>query len=75
MVVGALAGCTPHAPAPIVTPVTHDPRFDWFEYAGHDPVFDTLARDGDAYTNPILQGFYPDPSITRVGPSLSLSCS
>ena len=67
MVVGALAGCTPHAPAPIVTPVTHDPRFDWFEYAGHDPVFDTLARDGDAYTNPILQGFYPDPSITRVG--------
>lgn len=38
-------------------------RFAWLEYRG---------RDGDApragvYRNPILAGFYPDPSIVRVG--------
>lgn len=39
-------------------------RFDWFEYRGDD----ALPRPGAAeYANPILQGFYPDPSITRVG--------
>lgn len=42
-------------------------RFDWFDYRGADPV-DAAARPGpDDYRNPILQGFYPDPSITRVG--------
>jgi xylan 1,4-beta-xylosidase len=41
--------------------------FDWFAYEGSDPV-DRVARPGPGdYRNPILQGFYPDPSITRVG--------
>jgi alpha-N-arabinofuranosidase len=44
-----------------------DPRFDWFEYSGEDPVFrDSTAGPGE-YQNPILTGFYPDPSITRAG--------
>src|SRR5689334_18234922 len=39
-------------------------RFDWFEYSGHDG----LPKPGPGeYANPILQGFYPDPSIVRVG--------
>jgi xylan 1,4-beta-xylosidase len=38
--------------------------FDWFEYAGNDPLPEPRA---DEYANPILGGFYPDPSNTRVG--------
>lgn len=39
--------------------------FDWFQYRGSDPV---AGRNTPAtYHNPILQGFYPDPSVTRVG--------
>jgi xylan 1,4-beta-xylosidase len=39
-------------------------EFDWFEYSGHDG----LPKPGPSeYSNPILQGFYPDPSILRVG--------
>ena len=42
-------------------------RFDWFEYRGADPV-DSLYKAGQGeYRNPILQGFYPDPGVTRVG--------
>ena len=39
-------------------------RFDWFEYHGDDH----LPKPGpNEYGNPILQGFYPDPSVVRVG--------
>lgn len=40
--------------------------FDWFEYKGHDRTFDAPLKPGQ-YRNPILAGFYPDPSITRAG--------
>jgi alpha-N-arabinofuranosidase len=39
-------------------------QFDWFEYSGNDGL--PKPRQGE-YANPILQGFYPDPSIVRVG--------
>lgn len=56
-----LTGCatiaTP-APAPGVA------EFDWFHYEGADKL--PSPGPGD-YRNPILQGFYPDPSLTRVG--------
>ncbi|MFL6727430.1 MAG: glycoside hydrolase family 43 protein [Sphingomicrobium sp.] len=39
-------------------------RFEWFEYRGGD----LQPRPGPGeYGNPILQGFYPDPSVVRVG--------
>lgn len=41
--------------------------FDNFIYRGGDPAHDRLQPDRDQYLNPILLGFYPDPSITRVG--------
>ncbi|PZO92225.1 MAG: glycoside hydrolase 43 family protein [Sphingomonas sanxanigenens] len=42
-------------------------RFDWFDYRGADPA-DAQAKAGPGdYRNPILSGFYSDPSITRVG--------
>jgi xylan 1,4-beta-xylosidase len=40
--------------------------FSHFEYSGHDDVFSTPLQD-DQYRNPILPGFYPDPSICRAG--------
>jgi len=40
--------------------------FDWFEYSGRDAVFET-PLDEKNYRNPILTGFYPDPSIVQVG--------
>ena len=55
--------------APARAPATvagRDPRFDWFEYEGRDPALAVPLGAGQ-YRNPILQGFYPDPSMTRVG--------
>ena len=40
--------------------------FKWFEYTGRDTVFSTPLPP-QAYRNPILAGFYPDPSVTRAG--------
>lgn len=44
-------------PAPIA--------FDWFEYTGRDTAFESPLPAG-YFRNPILAGFYPDPSICRV---------
>lgn len=40
--------------------------FDWFEYTGRDDLFAAPLPPGH-YRNPILAGFYPDPSMCRVG--------
>src|SRR5581483_11134532 len=48
----------PAAPEPI--------RFDWFEYTGRDAAFASPLAP-DHFRNPILAGFYPDPSLCRVG--------
>lgn len=40
--------------------------FDWFEYTGRDAVFEAPLPAGH-YRTPILTGFYPDPSLCRVG--------
>ena len=47
-------------------------RFDWFAYQGTEPT--PAPRRGD-YHNPILQGFYPDPSVIRVGADYYLANS
>jgi xylan 1,4-beta-xylosidase len=49
--------------------------FDWFEYRGEDPVDRANQPTPDQYRNPILQGFYPDPSVTRVGKDFYLVTS
>ena len=41
--------------------------FTNFTYEGADPVDAQVALAPGQYRNPILKGFYPDPSITRVG--------
>lgn len=40
--------------------------FDVFEYTGNDEIYATPLQPGE-YRNPILAGYYPDPSICRVG--------
>ncbi len=45
---------------------TEPVAFDWFEYRGNDAVFEQPLPSG-SYRNPILAGWYPDPSITRAG--------
>jgi xylan 1,4-beta-xylosidase len=42
-------------------------RFDWFAYQGDDSVYRSAAQSPDSFQNPILAGFYPDPSVARVG--------
>jgi xylan 1,4-beta-xylosidase len=59
LLAGILALCAPLAHAQPVS-------FDWFEYTGRDAVFEIPLPAGH-YRNPILAGFYPDPSVTRVG--------
>jgi alpha-N-arabinofuranosidase len=41
-------------------------QFSWFEYSGRDEAFDSPLAESE-YRNPILSGFYPDPSIVRAG--------
>ncbi|WP_428232005.1 glycoside hydrolase family 43 protein [Flavobacterium sp.] len=41
--------------------------FDWFDYKGKDDVYANIAESDSEYFNPILAGFYPDPTICRVG--------
>ena len=49
-------------------------RFDWFEYAGDDTTFNFPAGPSE-YRNPVLAGFYSDPSLTRVGDDYYLTAS
>ncbi len=50
----------------VASPAAPTAAFDWFEYTGRDEIFAAPLPPG-SYRNPILAGFYPDPSICRVG--------
>lgn len=52
------------------TPVS----FAWFEYSGTDETLNRALDPGE-FHNPILTGFYPDPSICRVGEDYYLTHS
>jgi xylan 1,4-beta-xylosidase len=56
--------------ADAATPVT----FTGFEYTGHDTTSATPPGPG-WFRNPILPGFYPDPSLCRVGDDFYLVTS
>ncbi len=52
----------------ITTPeATNIPVFASFTYVGNDAVYRTNLLAADEFYTPILQGCYPDPSITRKG--------
>lgn len=42
-------------------------RFHWFNYEGSDPFYQDNPLSDNEFYNPILPGFYPDPSICRKG--------
>lgn len=42
-------------------------QFDWLKYEGSDAVHEGAIDADTQYRNPVLSGFYPDPSITQVG--------
>ena len=42
-------------------------EFDYFKYAGNDARFNVQIDKTHQYYNPVLAGFYPDPSLCRVG--------
>tara|TARA_B110000305_G_scaffold46497_1_gene49532 strand:+ start:2624 stop:4348 length:1725 start_codon:yes stop_codon:yes gene_type:complete len=49
-------------------------RFTSFTYAGNDEIFASPISEYE-YRNPILAGYYPDPSICRVGDDYYLTNS
>jgi alpha-N-arabinofuranosidase len=61
-----LLGAAPAAPVA---------RFAWFDYRGEDPVDRAVKAGPNDYRNPILAGYYPDPSIVRVGDDYYLANS
>ncbi len=58
-----LSGCQPEPPA---QPQSTTATFHWFDYQGQDPIFAEPLAQG-SYQNPVVAGFFPDPSITRRG--------
>jgi alpha-N-arabinofuranosidase len=68
---GALAAQTPSpAPAPPA-----EARFDWFSYEGQDSIYRQVRAGPGEYLNPILAGFYPDPTLCRQGDDYYLATS
>lgn len=61
----ALAGCTATTKAPEA--VSGTALFDNFVYAGHDSIYGTLATDSTTWLNPLLPGWYSDPSVCSNG--------
>ncbi len=51
------------------------PVFSKSVYQGDDQVYKDYPLNPDEFYNPILQGCYPDPSITRKGDDYYLVCS
>lgn len=56
----------PLANTPVVAQ-TNQAKFDYFEYRGNDSRFNRKIDKKNEYFNPIISGFYPDPSICRKG--------
>lgn len=51
------------------------PVFSQVVYQGNDRVYSENPLSPGEFYNPILQGCYPDPSITRKGDDYFLVCS
>lgn len=69
--VALFTGCADSNPVPAesaLVPPSLPVTFKWFDYTGHDAVFSNPLGPNE-YRNPIVAGFYPDPSITRAGDS------
>jgi alpha-N-arabinofuranosidase len=54
---------------------TNEPVFTNVTYKGEDEVYKNYPLEEGEFYNPILQGCYPDPAITRKGDDYYLVCS
>ena len=54
---------------------TNAPVFSNFIYQGDDNVYKDNPLEKDEFYNPILQGCYPDPAITKKGDDYFMVCS
>lgn len=50
-----------------LTAAAQEASFSYFKYAGNDARFNKTIDERNEYLNPILAGFYPDPSVCRAG--------
>ncbi len=72
----AAGACSPGAQPPALSPAPRaEARFDWFSYEGQDSVYRVMHAGPGEYLNPILAGFYPDPTICRQGDDYYLATS
>ncbi len=55
------------AAAMATTVLAQTAQFDYFKYSGNDARFSATIDKTHQYYNPVLAGFYPDPSVCRVG--------
>lgn len=56
-------------------PAKNGPVFSQFIYQGNEQIYKDNPLKPDEFYNPILQGCYPDPAITRKGDDYYLVCS
>lgn len=56
-------------------PKKNTPIFTKVIYEGNDEVYNEYTLENDEFFNPILQGCYPDPAITRKGDDYYMVCS
>ena len=56
-------------------PKKNTPIFTKVIYEGNDKVYNEYTLENDEFFNPILQGCYPDPAITRKGDDYYMVCS
>ncbi|WP_208295922.1 glycoside hydrolase family 43 protein [Maribacter caenipelagi] len=56
-------------------PKKNTPIFTKVIYEGNDEVYNKYTLEKDEFFNPILQGCYPDPAITRKGDDYYMVCS
>lgn len=54
---------------------TNTPLFIKVVYEGNDQVYNDYPLEANEFYNPILQGCYPDPAITRKGDDYYMVCS
>ena len=47
--------------------MAQETKFDYFKYEGKDSRFNKTINSHNQYLNPVVSGYYPDPSICRVG--------
>jgi xylan 1,4-beta-xylosidase len=56
-------------------PPKNSPVFSEVVYKGNDQIYKDHPLGPDEFYNPVLQGCYPDPAITRKGDDYYLVCS